>query len=536
MGKSKDFVPHVSAHPTWSCGCGADGNWGDRVACRACKRDPPFNVKQRQREQQAAYERDQRQGGGGGGKGGGGSGGGGGGKGGGKRGGGGGGGGGASYSDIVRQSSSRDSEIAALRKELSEERKCREELAKKVAANATGGDAPMDDADEDEEAKRDKRIAGIKAAIASMEGVVDPSNATLAQLRQELEALERAKKEGKPLVTQLVGVGRRIDKQKKKIKDIEGRQGELWSQVEKLRLEAQKADAEHDEATRALDILEAEKKEVLRRELAGEADLEAAAWDGVTGGIRLRLGMPGVDPAVAASIGHTLEVLRAQCASLPNLQPGGLAAGHGGPQQLQQQPQLQLSATVAENEAAQQQRLQQQQQQQLQRAAEAAQQQHLQQTARQQQLAAAAAAAAAADTAVAAAGGSLAADGPLSPEEAARLSALTGAATVLDDASRSANAAGSVADSGDGRLSTMPAVFAPHCANACAAEESENSDGGSEDAMDTALRGLAPKQRAAVRTALQGFVRRPHKNGVTDKKGKKAPATCSAVATTAASK
>jgi hypothetical protein len=78
-----------------------------------------------------------------------------------------------------------------------------------------------------------------------------------------------------------------------------------------------------------LDDLEAEKRDMLRRELDGEngsIKADNAHWDGTVEAIRTRLLLPGTPPELAHAIGASLEQLRLLCTNLPQLVPAAAGA------------------------------------------------------------------------------------------------------------------------------------------------------------------------------------------------------------------
>ncbi len=349
----------------WSCHCGQHDNWLCRPRCKNCGREQPASIaaearrvaartrrereqpkqdRGRSRERARGRSRSESRGrsksrGGAGGRGaaaGDGK------KGGGARGKGGGGGGGhpqRTYADVATKNE------ADLRKQLAAEKREKEELARRLAAATSsaaeaqaaandGGNGPPGatsdgDDDADAEAARDQRLQQLATAIEALEAVGPADDAKLLQLQGEREALLKAKRECKPLKAQLLAVDRKLDKKRAAIKRLEARKSEAWNEVERVRKEAEALDDEHAAMEKALDELEAEKRDMLRRELDGEVGsikADNAHWDGTVDAIRTRLLLPGTPPELAHAIGASLEQLRLLCTNLPQAVPAAAGA------------------------------------------------------------------------------------------------------------------------------------------------------------------------------------------------------------------
>ncbi len=358
----------------WSCHCGELDNWLCRPQCKNCGREQPAHIAanarriaertRRERAERRSPSRGQSrgrsrerrgydkssgdskarmggQGSGGKRKSGGGNGGGGGGGGGGGSGGGGNSGSSSSssYAEVARRTDDLRRQLAAEKKEKEKERKEKEALARKLAAATSkdgdgggGGDSANvnDDGDDDAatDAARDMRLQQLQAAIEALEPVVEADDPKLLSLRSEKESLAKARREGKPLKTQLLALDRKLGKKREALKRTEAKCSEAWATVERSRKEAEELDKEHSDLTAELDALEAEKRDILRRELEGEDGSRAddLHWEGTVGAIRTRLHLPGVDAALSSSIAATLETLRIQCLQLPAAVPAAARA------------------------------------------------------------------------------------------------------------------------------------------------------------------------------------------------------------------
>ncbi len=139
---------------------------------------------------------------------------------------------------------------------------------------------------------------------------------------------------GSPIKTQLLALDRKLGKKREALKRTEIKCSEAWAAVERSRKEAEGLDKEHADLTAELDALEAEKRDVLRRELEGEdgARADDLHWEGTVDAIRTRLHLLGVDASLSSSIAATLETLRIQCLQLPATVPAAAkpAAAAGG--------------------------------------------------------------------------------------------------------------------------------------------------------------------------------------------------------------
>ncbi len=327
----------MSKHdPMWSCACGAHDNWANRKVCRVCKRSAPASVVRRQREAQEARRGDSS-----GGKGGGGAG---------NRGGGGGGGGGGgsgggartgsasrtttaySYADAARSGD----KVAA---ELAEARRANERLQRQIAALQASRGTTTFDMDEDDvddgcaaEKTREERIKVLSENLKAVAAVFTEQSEEYRGRKAELDALVRARREGKPLNVQLQRTDKRIDAQKKRLT-----RAEEQLQLERRRLAEVQSDiaaAEKDleEAKSNLADMEEERKQILLRETQAVALQPAApvqarfvseteAWERTMGAIALRVQAPGVRAELATQVASALDTLRNLCGQLPAVVP-----------------------------------------------------------------------------------------------------------------------------------------------------------------------------------------------------------------------
>ncbi len=354
INMAKGLVP-------WSCGCGQVDNWLCRPRCLKCNREAPARIAADARRiaERTRRERAER----------------------GRRG-----GDGdrtaargrsrerqARGGDDAPKSQARSSDVEAeLRRQLADERKARaderkakEDLQRKLASRAgadsavhgTTDDADatdrMDDGCEDSDHDRERKQQQLSDAISSLEKVVPASDAKLAELRAEHDAIARARREGKPLKAQLLALERKLGKKKALLKKLEEEAADARAEMEAATIKVKEVDDKCGEATREIESLEEEKRGILRRELAEEAPVPAARsdddyWEGTVDAIRCRLAAPGTDPQLAVEIGAIIEALRQRCTLLqprPQVQPaepaptGGKAAGERQQQHQQQQQQ-----------------------------------------------------------------------------------------------------------------------------------------------------------------------------------------------------
>ncbi len=256
-----------------------------------------------------------------------------------------------SYADAAK-AARRNEE---LQKQLAAEKRAREDLEKKLsAATAAAGkqtsSTPEPGKDDDEEdelesKKREQRLQQLSTAIEALEAVVDEADPKLATLRSERDALERAKQAGRPLKAKLLSLERKIEKKKAALEKLGGELAEAWREAEAASKHARELDDKQDELQKAIDALEADRKQMLREELdessksgGGDCgDSDTKHWEGTVEAIRARLAVPGVEGSLANAISATLEQLRQQCSLLPAQRPN--------PKGQQQQPSHQLRQT-----------------------------------------------------------------------------------------------------------------------------------------------------------------------------------------------
>ncbi len=235
------------------------------------------------------------------------------------------------YADVAAKTESE------LRKQLAAEKRAKDELVKQLAAaknNALakeedGGDdcgegGGADDGGDGEEVEseeaKDLRQQKLTAAIDALSPVVDADDPKLLALRSERDALAKAKREGRPLKAQLLAIDRRLEKRKGAVRKVEEKLADARERVEAARKEAEQLEKECGEIQKEVEALEAEKRDVLRRELEGETGTTASDnghFEGTVAAIKARLEIPGIDATLAEAIGATLEQLRLQCARLP---------------------------------------------------------------------------------------------------------------------------------------------------------------------------------------------------------------------------
>ncbi len=366
MYRNVPFIPDVprginlsKGLRPWSCNCGEADNWLCRPRCKKCGREQPSRIaadakkmaercrrerdegrrspsrgRSRERDRRGRSKSRGRDGGGNAGR---------------KRSGGkgtsreGGGGGGSGNSGGSAKTYAEAARLTEeLKRQVAAERREKEALARKLAAataaksdgdgNAAAETSRDDDDEADAEEARDNRLQQLQSAIEALELVVGADDDKLGALRGERDALAKARREGKPLKTQLLNLDRKLGQKRAAIKKVEAKQSEAWAAVERTRKEAEALDKEHEDLLQELDSLESDKKDLLRRELDGDegtAKSDDAHWEGTVDAIRTRLQLPGIDPMLAAAVATTLEQLRQQCLQLPALVPAAASGGAG---------------------------------------------------------------------------------------------------------------------------------------------------------------------------------------------------------------
>ncbi len=336
----------------WSCSCGQRDNWLCRMSCKKCGRDQPHyiaadarKIAERTRRERADAAREGRQQGRGG-----------------------------SSAELRGRSRERApsrgsagtdnkqkkkgggavdasktySEAASAReKEL--ERQVADLKRKLATAPAAKGEdagqakpaGKSADGDEDGDGEDDKEAQAqqLADAIAALEKVQSPGEQlreTLAGLREQHGAVEKARREGRPLKAQLLGLDRKIERKRNAIRKAEEQASEAHAAAERARIRAQECDQELAELQTALEALENEKRDTLRRELDaddGGVRSDNAHCEGFVAAIRARTALPGVAGDLQASINATLELLLKQCTLLPAHLPQQQEAGGSGTDQ-----------------------------------------------------------------------------------------------------------------------------------------------------------------------------------------------------------
>ncbi len=359
--KPSRLIQGAPRFPLWGCStCGASDNWGDRSGCRRCHAVAPPHILRRQREAHRGPRSD-------GGGNAGGSGGqrqqqsnfvmGWGGSGGGKGSGGGSWGKGASAARqtvaagrAAPESAAAPSRAGGAAAELAELRRANDRLVRQLEeARAKSGTQACDEEDDgeddagehQEEAAREDRIRLIQAnirAVAALYGEESPEH--LAK-KEELDSLLKAKREGRPLRTQLQAADRRIDRQKGKVNKLESLAADARSRIDELQAELGKLESDLADARTQLGTMEEERKTILLREAQAQSDqptAEAAAapaaegeteWRRVCEIIKCRATQPQVHPELSQQIGTALDLLRTLCGQLPV--PATTAAEPGVP-------------------------------------------------------------------------------------------------------------------------------------------------------------------------------------------------------------
>ncbi len=339
------LVPNAPRYPFWSCGlCGCADNWGDRASCRRCQREPPFNVKRRQREAQDNKKMAGTKGRGGG-QGGGGD-----------AGGGGGGPGGKGSAAATRASSSSRSYADAAQGgrnggnssnvgasssvaiEIQELKKSNERLVKQLAELRAASSPGQGTGDEDEldddggEQERDDRIKVLQSNLQALVLVYGENSPEHRAKRDELEALQRAKREGKPLKAQLHNVDKRIVKQKQKVDKLEIQVGDLQERLKDVQEELAKSEEELADARKALESTEDERRALLLREAQAQSEAAGstgnpsaskqsrgeAEWTQLVSLIKERAAQPGVHQELSRQVGAAVDLLRTLCGQLPS--------------------------------------------------------------------------------------------------------------------------------------------------------------------------------------------------------------------------
>ncbi len=346
------LIPGVSRYPLWSCGkCGGADNWGDRVGCRFCFQEPPSSVRRRQQESKRRGAADAgatvgKGGGGGiasnstggGGKGGPGA----------KRPPNRGTTGGRSYAEALAggRGAAADPSITTELQELrrSNDRLVRQlEQARAAAASQRAKDDDEEDGDEaaeEQERARDDQIKNLQSNMRALVALFGEDSPEHRRKRDELDALLKAKREGRPLKTQLQNVDRRIDRQKARVEKLDAQVGRICSDIAELREELEKVEGELTEAKETLAATEEERKSLLLREAQAQSDGSQPGaegsklpdgereWSSMCALIRDRAGQPGVHAELASQVSSALELLRQLCWQLPaaNSQPAAAPA------------------------------------------------------------------------------------------------------------------------------------------------------------------------------------------------------------------
>ncbi len=335
------LVPGAPRYPLWSCGkCGVADNWGDRVGCRVCFQEPPSSVRRRQQESKRRGTADagatMGKGGGGGGAWNSGSGGG---KGspGGKRLPNRGAANGRSYAEAVAsgRGTTADPTITTELQELrrSNERLVRQlEQARAAAASNRAKDDDEDDGDEaaeEQERVRDEQIKNLQTNMRALVALFGEDSPEHRRKRDELDALLKAKREGRPLKAQLQNVDRRIERQKARVEKLDAQVGRICSDIAELREELEKTEGELAEAKETLSATEDERKALLLREAQAQGDGSQPGaegsklpegereWNSMCALIRDRAGQPGVHAELASQVSSALDLLRQLCWQLP---------------------------------------------------------------------------------------------------------------------------------------------------------------------------------------------------------------------------
>ncbi len=244
---------------------------------------------------------------------------------------------GRSYAEAVAggRGATADPSVAT---ELQELRRSNERLSRQLEqarAAAAANRAKEDDEDEgDEDAEeqeraRDEQIKNLQTNMRALVALFGEDSPEHKRKRDELDALLKAKREGRPLKTQLQNVDRRIERQKARVEKLDAQVGRICSDIAELREELEKAEGELAEAKETLIATEDERKSLLLREAQAQGDGSQPGtdgnklpegereWSSICNIIRERAGQPGVHAELASQVSSALDLLRRLCWQLP---------------------------------------------------------------------------------------------------------------------------------------------------------------------------------------------------------------------------
>ncbi len=265
--------------------------------------------------------------------------------------------------------------------ELAELRRANERLLKQLdearnCAKRGGTKEDDDDADEDGgevERARDERIKVLQANLKSVVAIFGEEAPESIAKKEELDALLKTRREGRPLKTQLQNADRRIERHRAKVGKLDALVGDICTRISDLRDELDKAESDLAEARTQLEVAEDERKALLLREAQSEKDASPppaarashgeAEWAQLVSVIKERADQPGVQNELTTQIGTVLDMLRSLCWQLPSppaaaqaaapaAAAGPSGAGEPGPGQQQQQQQPQPSILSSTQPAA----------------------------------------------------------------------------------------------------------------------------------------------------------------------------------------
>ncbi len=132
------------------------------------------------------------------------------------------------------------------------------------------GDADVDDDPSAmDESARDARIDRLRALLPQLDGHYGRSADVYLKAKAELDTLERARQDAKPLKTQQLAVERRLEKKRRAVAAADKKRAELADELTELHRRIKEADDEAATMAAELRELEAEHKAVLRRALQG---------------------------------------------------------------------------------------------------------------------------------------------------------------------------------------------------------------------------------------------------------------------------
>ncbi len=227
-------------------------------------------------------------------------------------------------------------QVAELKRRLAAAPTAKSEDAGQAKPAGMPADGDDDGDGEDDKEAQARQLADAIAALEKVQSPGEQLRETLAGLREQHVAVEKARREGRPLKAQLLGLDRKIERKRNAIRKAEEQASEAHAEAERARTRAQECDQELAELQAALETLESEKRDTLRRELDaddGGVRSDNAHCEGFVAAIRARTALPGVAGELQASINATLELLLKQCTLLPAQLPQQQETGGSGADQ-----------------------------------------------------------------------------------------------------------------------------------------------------------------------------------------------------------